>query len=784
MANSGHLKPEEVNELVNLRNREKRQKVPHHMDVDGKAKNVSPKIDEVKEPEVEASLKEDPLKLSNLEKGVEIIYTKSLENQKDKEKVTFVVERFMGSGGYAKTYLVNLKMMDNMPPMIIKEFCPQSAVRDRKNHLLFNREDTKIEHALEDFKKEPQRINKLLEKTPKEKWESLNLVISHTENTFTCFGNEYYVMEYVSGEPLTQLMKKNGENILPENKLGILKELCVAVNNLHRIPCVHQDLSANNILVDNEKDGLIKLKVIDFGMSTTLDYQEGRGYSIVREGGTPGFWDFRNFANYKTWSDSNNEERKRLKLIDIYSLGAVLAYVYLLPSEYYSDPDNGFEALDYLIATDRCGAEQTVLPTDAPADEKAKILYNMVRKLAADATHPNVDERIPTVDEFMERLQVIIDYLTPPSEKEGLKEALQTLQKELEDVQKSREQKENEYHLAMKARIEEIEGQQRKLKELENSLKAKDEVSKQEVQDLQVRLQEEQARLGKELEQKERDRMAEKKHWEEELAKYEQEKRQARGKEQELTQRVKFLTKQLEKEKRLRLEQGAKYEEEQKKVRQLLSDLYKQIEELNRKKSEEIKAPDEEQLMKTKQFSEEKPSEMFEVLKLEKTQIINLENSPLPWYKRYKQPLLIALVVIGMAGVATGVGSIDWNSDATQLKDSDTELQVQPVENVSSSVQSAEADINVSQQLQPEQLTALIQRARKNERTRRYLEDELCDREVIVLEEKEGVPVRIPTLQLFNELSDNYPIVGITHKVAELHYENGKIKLITLIKIK
>lgn len=731
MANSKHLKPEEVNELVNRRNREKRQKVPHHMDVNDKAKNISPQIDEVKKSEVEVSLKEDTLKLSNLEKGVEIIYTKDLENQKDKEKVTFIVERFIGFGGYAKTYLVNLKMMDNMRPMIIKEFCPDFAVRDKNNHLVFNMDDSITKQALEDFKKEPQRIKDLLAQTSQEQWEGLNLVIPHTENTFTCFGNEYYVMEYVPGKPLTQLMKESGETMLSEDKLNILKELCVAVSYLHRCHCVHQDLSSNNVLVSKDEHGFIKLKVIDYGMCTTLKYREGQGYSEIRRGGTPGFRDDNHITTYKIWSNSNNDAlRERLKLIDIYSLGAVLAYIYLLPSKYYSDKDNGFEALDYLITADQCGAVQKISKTDIPAVEKSKILYNMVRELVVAATHPNINERIQTVNKFMDSLQRIIDFCNTsieiPLSTFSLEE-YEKLKEELEEEQKLREEEEEKHRQAIETQVKEIE-------RLQISLKAKDETSKQEIQNFQIRL----LSLKKELNQKEQDREAEKKCWEEE-------KNQAQGKEQKLTQRINFLTEQQDKEKHLKLELETKYNEAQEKVRQLTNDLYKLIEELNKKP----------------------------------------ENPPLPWYKRYKQPLLIAFVVLCMAGVAGGIGSIDWNRGDIQLKAPAREVQVQPVEDTSSLIQPAEADINVPHQLQPEQLTALIQQARQDEKMKQRLLEELCTKDVMVWEEEGETIFEVPVLQLFGNIAGRYPVVGYTHKVKELEYnKNGKINLIVLVRIK
>ena len=162
-----------------------------------------------------------------------------------------------------------------------------------------------------------------------------------------------------------------------------------------------------------------------------------------------------------------------------------------------------------------------------------------------------------------------------------------------------------------------------------------------------------------------------------------------------------------------------------------------------------------------------------------------LREPVMPWYKRYKQPLLIALVVIGMVGVAVGIGSIDWNSGDTQLKDSATELQVQSVGDASLSVQSAEADINVSHQLQPEQLTTLIQQARQDEKVKQYLLGELCAKDVMVWEEEGETTFEVPVLQLFGNIAGRYPVIGYTHKVKEVEYNrNGKINLIVLVRIK
>lgn len=699
MADSEIMKSEEVEELVNQRNRNHRQEIPQSLDAD---------IMDVKE-------KKETYTLSPLVKGVEITY------KKDKESVTFVVERFITSGGFSMIYRVNMKLMNNMRPMIIKEFCPRSAVRNEQNHLLFNKEDVEINQSLEDFRKEPKRIKELLVNTDETKWENLNVVIPHTEDTFTCFGNEYYVMEYVPGESLTEFMRNSGEDLSIGDKLCIMDKLCKAVASLHLINCVHQDLSTNNIMV-NKVGNSISLKVIDFGICTTLAHKEGQGYSAIRNIGTPGFVDVCNLKTYKVWSDSNDtEQRARLKLIDIYSLGAVLAYVCLLSPEYYSsDKNNGFNVLDSFITKSRCGEEQQVLPEDTPADKKIKVLYNQLRELAIAATHSNVNERIQTVDEFVVRLEDIIGFYNTCSEEDnGQQIALEEL---LEEEKKKRMEIEKEYDKEIKDYTEKIDGLRKKVEELEYALETKDKVKSQEIQNILNNLQRELYRLKKEKEEAN-----------EYLETVRERHEQERNKAEERQQVIDILTNQLEKERHLRQQAGKKYQETQR----------KNAEELHKLKN-----------------------------------LIDKVIQPSPWYEHYKKNLFIIVAVLGIVGVTVGIGSIDWSKRDSQLEESATE--VKQTKDTSFSVQSVETEMN-AQQLQPEQLTALIQQARQDEKTMRYLEA-LCAEDVVVLEEKDGVPVKIPFLQLFNKYSNNYPIVGTTHKVAELYYEGGRIKLITLTK--
>lgn len=333
-------------------------------------------------------------------------------------EVRYKIIRALKPGAFGMTYLAK-RMADKGTSVVIKEFYPKGTARVMKsNRLIIDTNKSDItRQAFKDFKKEPKRIQALLDEAgkknpehPQKEWDKLNLVVPLTD-VFTCFGNHYYVMEHVEGNTLAAYMQQPDlfEKQTIEEQLEIIRQVSIAIRHLHSIHCVHQDLSPNNIMIHKE-DGAIWVKIIDYGMSTTL-YHVGAKSSYVRAGGTTGFSDaIIRYAQYKSLFD-DKEKRESVKLIDIYSLGAILAYLSLIP--YLVIQHRQYDWLAKYIEQG-CGNGLTIADNDPAFERKQKKIYNLIRELVRDATNKDLSQRIPSVNEFMSRIEMIQEVCDSP----------------------------------------------------------------------------------------------------------------------------------------------------------------------------------------------------------------------------------------------------------------------------------------------------------------------------------------------------------------------------------
>lgn len=82
-------------------------------------------------------------------------------------------------------------------------------------------------------------------------------------------GAEYLVMEYLEGESLSAILRREGP--LPfDRALELLSQLLEGVQSVHRRRIVHRDLKPSNLQVV-ERDGYEHVKIVDFGISRFLD---------------------------------------------------------------------------------------------------------------------------------------------------------------------------------------------------------------------------------------------------------------------------------------------------------------------------------------------------------------------------------------------------------------------------------------------------------------------------------------------------------------------------------
>jgi eukaryotic-like serine/threonine-protein kinase len=138
----------------------------------------------------------------------------------------------------------------------------------------------------------------------------------NTVQTFdfgTSDGAMYLVMEYVRGEDLGTVIKRDGA--MPFLRAApLFAQICGALSEAHELGIVHRDLKPENIIVTRTKDGSDHVKVLDFGLAKLSEREEvadvtGRG-SIV---GTP---------YYMSPEQIRGESLDHRS--DIYSLGAMM----------------------------------------------------------------------------------------------------------------------------------------------------------------------------------------------------------------------------------------------------------------------------------------------------------------------------------------------------------------------------------------------------------------------------------------------------------------------------
>jgi serine/threonine protein kinase/tetratricopeptide (TPR) repeat protein len=84
----------------------------------------------------------------------------------------------------------------------------------------------------------------------------------------TADGQPYFVMEWVSGKPLTQYCDDNRLGI--EQRLQLFIDVCSGVQHAHQKGIIHRDLKPGNIIVGTQ-DGQPIPKIIDFGLAKALE---------------------------------------------------------------------------------------------------------------------------------------------------------------------------------------------------------------------------------------------------------------------------------------------------------------------------------------------------------------------------------------------------------------------------------------------------------------------------------------------------------------------------------
>ena len=212
----------------------------------------------------------------------------------------YKIVRFLSSGGFGCTYEGEHVMLHKR--IAIKEF----FVKD------FCNRDENTSHVTVGTQSKVALVEKLRSKFIDEAVALSQLShpnIVSVSDVFMENGTAYYVMDFIDGKSLHQIINERGA--LPEGEaISYIKDAAEALKYVHSLNRLHLDIKPGNIMVTN--DGHAKL--IDFGASKQYDEVDGENTSTLL-GKTPGYAPIEQMGNrVQTFSAAT----------DIYALGATL----------------------------------------------------------------------------------------------------------------------------------------------------------------------------------------------------------------------------------------------------------------------------------------------------------------------------------------------------------------------------------------------------------------------------------------------------------------------------
>lgn len=222
--------------------------------------------------------------------GVHTINSLRREALEARKLGQYHLKRLIGSGGMGEVYLAEHQMMKR--PCAIKLIRPEKAGDPR---------------VLARFEREVRTTAKLSH------WNNIDIYdYGRTDD-----GTFYYVMEYLPGHNIGELVQRHGP--LPTARVvHLIRQVCDALGEAHAMGLVHRDLKPANIYSAYRGGRFDVAKVLDFGLAkprfATVDVELTQDGSIT---GSPLFMS----PEQATGSDDVDHRS------DIYSLGAVMYFM-------------------------------------------------------------------------------------------------------------------------------------------------------------------------------------------------------------------------------------------------------------------------------------------------------------------------------------------------------------------------------------------------------------------------------------------------------------------------
>ena len=269
------------------------------------------------------------------------------------------IVRFINSGGFGCTYEAVHTSLDDrfaIKEFFVKDFCN----RDESTSYVTvgtNSKKALVEKLKKKFIKEAKSIRKLHHNG-----------IVKVSDVFEENGTAYYVMDYIEGRSLSQLIDNKGR-LTETETMRYIRQVSETLKYVHSKNMLHLDIKPGNIMIGEEDNAIL----IDFGTSKQYDEESGENTSTLL-GKTPGYAPPEQMANVVM---------KFTEATDIYALGATM-YKMLTG---ITPPDSSLRSSGIV--------ELESLPPEVDKDISAAIY----KSLSLNKQH-----RPQSIDEFLEML--------------------------------------------------------------------------------------------------------------------------------------------------------------------------------------------------------------------------------------------------------------------------------------------------------------------------------------------------------------------------------------------
>ncbi len=273
--------------------------------------------------------------------GVHTINSLRQEAFEARQLGQYQLSRLLGAGGMGEVYLAE--------HMLLKRPCAIKVIRpDRAD-------DTE---ALVRFEREVQATSRLTH------WNTVEIFdYGRAED-----GTFYYVMEYLPGMNLDQLVEMYGP--LPARRvIHLLTQVCDALKEAHESGLIHRDIKPANIFAAHRGGIFDVVKLLDFGLARPLSSLSDRG--LTQEGSITGS---PLFTSPEQAVGDPADERS-----DIYSLGAV-AWWLLIGRPLFEDEN----PLKILVAHATQSPGTLTDFTNSVPDDMASIVMRCIEKEPED----------------------------------------------------------------------------------------------------------------------------------------------------------------------------------------------------------------------------------------------------------------------------------------------------------------------------------------------------------------------------------------------------------------